>query len=31
MGVINGWPPVPAMTPAFGWAVAALRAHPVRD
>lgn len=30
LGVVNGWPPFPAMTPAFGWAVEALRAHPAR-
>ena len=28
MGVINGWPPFPALTPAFTWTIEALRAHP---
>lgn len=28
MGVINRWPPFPAMPPAFGWTIEALRAHP---
>jgi DNA-binding transcriptional MerR regulator len=26
MGIINGWPPFPAVTPAFTWYAAALRA-----
>lgn len=30
MGVINGWPPFPALTPAFSWTIDALRAHPRR-
>ena len=28
LGVINGWPPFPSMTPAFEWTIEALRAHP---
>jgi len=28
LGVINGWPPFPALTPAAGWTIAALQAHP---
>ena len=28
LGVINGWPSSPAMSPTFDWAIAALRAHP---
>jgi DNA-binding transcriptional MerR regulator len=31
LGVINGWGEVPTMTPAFEWAIAALRAHPQRS
>ncbi len=27
LGVLNGWPPVPAAVPAFAWPVAALRAQ----
>jgi DNA-binding transcriptional MerR regulator len=30
LGVINGWPAWPTMTPAFEWAIDALRAHPRR-
>ena len=30
MAIINGWPPFPPATPAFGWFAQALRAttHP---
>ncbi len=28
MGIINGWPPFQPHVPAFGWTIAALRAHP---
>lgn len=28
LGIINGWPALPSMVPAFEWAVEALRAHP---
>ncbi len=31
LGIINGWPPFPAMTPAFEWTIEALRAHPNRE
>ncbi|MFI6514504.1 MerR family transcriptional regulator [Spirillospora sp. NPDC050679] len=27
LGTINGWPPVPTLTPLFEWFIAALRAH----
>ncbi len=27
MGIINGWPPLPAHVPVFEWLIAALRAH----
>ena len=30
LGVVNGWDPFPAMTPAFAWTIEALRAHPSR-
>ena len=26
LGIINGWPPIPSVVPAFEWAIAALRA-----
>jgi hypothetical protein len=26
LGVINGWPPIPTVVPAFEWLIAALRA-----
>lgn len=28
LGVVNGWPAFPTMTPAFEWTIGALRAHP---
>ncbi|MFB7723421.1 MerR family transcriptional regulator [Nocardia sp. NPDC056100] len=28
LGAINGWPPLPDMSPIFGWFAAVLRAHP---
>jgi DNA-binding transcriptional MerR regulator len=31
LGIINGWPPFPTMTPAFGWTIEALRAHLARE
>jgi hypothetical protein len=26
LGIINGWPPIPSVVPAFEWVIAALRA-----
>ena len=31
LGIINGWPPFPTMTPVFEWTIAALRVHPARE
>jgi DNA-binding transcriptional MerR regulator len=28
LGVINGWPPIPTVVPAFEWVIAALKATP---
>ncbi len=30
LGIINGWPPVPDVVPAWEWLAKALRAHPPR-
>jgi len=30
LGIINGWPPIPTMVPAFEWTIATLPAHPGR-
>ena len=31
LGIINGWPPFPTMTPVFEWTIEAVRAHPARE
>jgi DNA-binding transcriptional MerR regulator len=31
LATINGWPPIPTMTPVFEWAIAALRAAAARS
>ena len=28
LGMVNGWPAFPSMTPAFAWTIEALQAHP---